>query len=127
MKGKKWTPEQEELLIQYYTRKEVAELAALIGKSEQAVMNRASELGIKRRLPMEKGNRKQEQEASEILLSDVESEMKKCENMLLRLCKPGNAGLWTTVVSQYHALCIKWYQMRGEQPAVTHGRSDYII
>jgi hypothetical protein len=127
MKGKKWTAEQEEILIQYYQRKEVSELAALIGKSEQAIMNRASELGIKRRLPMEKDNRKQDRDAKQILLIDVESEMEKCENILLRLCKPGNAGMWTTVVSQYHALCIKWHQMRGEQPAVTHGKPDYII
>ncbi len=34
---------------------------------------------------------------------------------------------WTMLVSKYHALCIKWHQMRGEQPIVMHGKSDYII
>ncbi|MFV0313452.1 MAG: hypothetical protein ACK5KN_17645 [Dysgonomonas sp.] len=34
---------------------------------------------------------------------------------------------WDFYVRQYHALCIKWHQMRGEQPIVMHGKSDYII
>ncbi|MFV0311486.1 MAG: hypothetical protein ACK5KN_07545 [Dysgonomonas sp.] len=132
MKGKKWTAEQEELLIQYYRRKEVAELANLIGKSEQAVMNRASNLGLKRKGAInlhkeQREGRKQEQEAKQILLTDVENEIEKCEDMLLQLCKPGNIGLWSSFVAKYHALWIKRCQMRGERPSVMHIRTDYII
>jgi hypothetical protein len=76
---------------------------------------------------MEKDNKRQDREAKQILLSGVESEMEKCEELLLQLYKPGNMGVWTSTVSKYHALCIKRCLIKGEQPAVIHGRSDYII
>lgn len=34
---------------------------------------------------------------------------------------------WDFYIRQYHALCIKWCQMRGERPCANYNRSEYII
>ena len=34
---------------------------------------------------------------------------------------------WDFYVRQFHALNIKLSQMKGEHPAVKHGKTDYII
>jgi hypothetical protein len=123
MRGKRWPQEQDALVVRYYRRKEVQELAAMTGRSVQAVMNRASGLGISRRSRIER----REKEAERMSLADVEAEIERCEDMILQLCKPGNIGLWSAAVAEYHALLIKRCRMTGKQPEVMHGRTDYII
>lgn len=46
MTRKKWTAEQDEIMRLHYPHKSMAELVALIGKSESAIYNRSNTLGL---------------------------------------------------------------------------------
>lgn len=57
-------------------------------------------------------------------ITEIEQEM---ELLVDRLFFAGNMEVWSTLISRFHSLGVKLSQMKGEQPEVTHGKSDYII
>lgn len=57
-------------------------------------------------------------------ITEIEQEM---ELLVDRLFFAGNMEVWSRLISRFHSLGVKLCQMKGEQPEVTHGKSDYII
>jgi hypothetical protein len=57
-------------------------------------------------------------------ITEIEQEM---DMLADRLLFAGNMKIWSSLISRFNALSIKVCIMKGEQPAVTHGKSDYIV
>lgn len=57
-------------------------------------------------------------------IAEIEQQM---DMLADRLLFAGNMKIWSSLISRFNALSIKVCIMKGEQPAVTHGKSDYIL
>lgn len=57
-------------------------------------------------------------------IAEIEQQM---DMLADRLLFAGNKKIWSSLISRFNALSIKVCIMKGEQPAVTHGKSDYIL
>lgn len=55
-------------------------------------------------------------------ITEIEQEM---DMLADRLLFAGNMKIWSSLISRFNALAIRICLMRGEQPIVIHGITDY--